>query len=150
MRDRDLARPDAPVLRVHLDLRDHGDDGVSALRVGDSSAVQNLGMQRGLVMSRHQARGPAHFLGGGLHHCGVSYGGDVTQAELDRIRTGRQCQLVDELLAAEVNLRPERIAQVRGSKRRASIEQRRHDFPGEQLGIERVTFGRTPETRASR
>src|SRR2546422_5104810 len=65
---------------------------------------------------------------------------DVSQPERDGVLARGGGQLVDELLAAELDLRSDRIAQVRASERRTGVEERRDHLPGQQLVVETVGF----------
>src|SRR6266404_3849523 len=67
------------------------------------------------------------------------------QSESDRVLAGSQRQLVDELLGAEMDLRPDRIAEVRGTQRRAMLDELRDRLPAEQLVLEAVRLGRRAE-----
>ncbi len=147
MRYRELARPDSPVLGVNLNVGNHGYDRVAALCVGEPSSVQYIGVTGPLAVRWLASLSPARLLSGGPHDCGIAWRADVLQSERHRIYSCRSRDLVDELLASEVHLRPQRVPQVRSSQRRASIQQRRHDFPRQQLGVEGVALGRSAQPR---
>ena len=114
MRDRELASPDASGLALDLDLGDDRDDGAAALRIGDALAAQQL---TGALAWRGRPGLPAGFLRRRLDHRLVARRGQVLQAELDRVGAGGERDLVDELLAGELDLQSDRIAQVRGAQR---------------------------------
>ncbi len=77
------------------------------------------------------ARLPTEFLGRGFDRSRVA-SAQMLQAEFDRVGFRGERQLVDEALAGEMDLRPDRIAQMRGAERRDAIERRRDRFPGQQ------------------
>ena len=70
---------------------------------------------------------------------------DVAQAELDRVDVERRRDLVHERFAREVDLRPDRIAQMRAAQRRGAIEQGRDRLPRHALVGELVGFRRHAE-----
>src|SRR5262249_48894374 len=84
---------------------------------------------------------PARLFGGGLDHRDVARVLDVTQAELDGIKVERRRRLVHERLAGEMDLRSDRIAQMRAAQRRAALEQRRNGLPRHALVGELVGLG---------
>ena len=63
----------------------------------------------------------------------------------DRIGADRGRDLVDERLACEMELRSDRIAQMRGAQRRGAVEQRRDRLPQRALVGELVGFRRHAE-----
>ncbi len=72
----------------------------------------------------------------------------VAQPELDRVDVKRRRHFVHEGFAGEMDLRPDRIAQMRGAQRRGAIEQRRDHLPGRALVGEAVGFRRDAEAVA--
>src|SRR5215470_2408907 len=93
------------------------------------------------TMARRGPRLPARLFGRGLDHRDVARVLDVTQAEFDGIEVERRRHLVHERLAGEMDLRSDRIAQMRATQRRAALEQRRNGLPREPLVRELVGLG---------
>ncbi len=124
---------------IDLDFRDHRHAGSVALGVGDAAPGYDVA---GLILARRGPRVPAEFRRRRLDDGGVARILDVPQPELDRIEVQRRGQLVHEGLAREMDLRTDRIAQVRGAQRRGAVEQRRDRLPrrplvGELVGLRR-------------
>src|SRR5262249_30122885 len=136
--DRELARPDFPGLPVDFDLRYHSDARAVALRIGDAAARD---LVAGLILARRGSRLPARLFSGGLDHRDVARVLDVTQAEFDGVEVERRRQLVHERLAGEMDLRSDRIAQMRAAQRGAALEQRRNGLPRQALVGELVGLG---------
>src|SRR2546428_5570398 len=78
---------------------------------------------------------PSGFFRSRLDDRGIARRGYVFQPEGDRVLARGDGQLVDELLAAEVDLRPDRIAQMRASERRTGVKERRGHFPRPPLFV---------------
>src|SRR6516225_5660472 len=138
MRNGELARPDLPARAVDIDLGHDRAAGAVALRVGDAAAGD---LVAGLVLARRGPRLPARLFGRGLDHRDVARVLDVTQAELDGIEVECRGHLVHERLAGEMDLRSDRIAQMRAAQRRATLEQRRDGLPRHALVGELVGLG---------
>ena len=145
VRDRELARPDLAGAAVDVDLGDDRAGGAVALRIGDAAAGDRVA---GLVLARRGPRVPAGLLGRRLDHRDVARVLDVPQPELDRIDAERRRDLVHERFAGEVDLRPDRIAQMRRAQRRGALEQRRDRLPRGALVGELVGFRRHAESVA--
>src|SRR5439155_1484913 len=79
--------------------------------------------------ARRSARLPAGLFSRRLDDRRIARSGDVFQPERDGVLARGGGQLVDELLAAELDLRSDRIAQVRASERRTGVEERRDHLP---------------------
>ena len=137
---RELAGPHAAARAIHLDLGDHGHDGAVALGVGEAAADHHGALAA--AQARIGALAPAGPVGRRLDHGDVTRVLHVLQPEGDRIHAGGVSDLVDERLAGEVGLGPERIAQVPGAERRAAVEERRDALPSAALVGELVRFGR--------
>src|SRR5262245_62415861 len=142
MGDGELARPDLSARAVDIDLGDDGAAGAVALGIGDAAAGD---LVAGLILARRGPRLPARLFGGGLDHRDVARVLDVTQAELDGIEVERRRHLVHERLAGEMDLRSDRVAQMRAAQRRGAVEQRRDRLPRESLARELVRFLRQPK-----
>src|SRR2546428_8816066 len=87
---------------------------------------------------------PSGFFRSRLDDRGIARRGYVFQPERDRVLARGDSQLVDELLAAEVDLRPDRIAQMRASERRTGVKERRDYFPAQHLVVGNLGFVRRP------
>src|SRR5262249_59120931 len=94
--------------------------GAVGLRIGDAAAG-DLGA--GLVLAGRGPRLPARLFGGGLDHRDVARVLDVTQTKFNGIEVEHRRYLVHERLAGEMDLRSDRIAQMRAAQRRAAVEQ---------------------------
>jgi hypothetical protein len=70
---------------------------------------------------------------------------EVLEAEGDRILARGGGELVHERFAREMQLRPDRIAQVRGAQRRVILRERRDRLPREELVFEGVGLLRRAE-----
>src|SRR5262249_16689050 len=138
----ELACPDLSARAVDIDLGHDRAAGAVALGIGDAAAGH---LVAGLVLARRGPRLPSGFFGGGLDHRDVARVLDVTQAELDGIEVERRRHLVHERLAGEMDLRSNRIAQMRAAQRRAALEQRRNGLPRHALVGELVGLGRDAE-----
>src|SRR5262249_50097845 len=121
---------------------DDRDPGAVALRVGDAAAGY---LVAGLVAARRGPRLPSGFLGRRLDDGDVARVLDVAQPELDRIELETGGDLVDERFAREVDLRPDRVAQMGAAQRRGAVEQRRDRLPGQALVGELVGLLRPAE-----
>src|SRR5262249_40570627 len=124
--DRELAREDLAGRAVDVDLRYDRDPGTVALRIGHAAAG-HLGP--GLVAPRRGPRLPAGLFRRRLDEGDVARILDVPQPELDRVDVEGVRDLVHERLAREVDLRADRVAQMRRAQRRAAVEQRRDRLP---------------------
>src|SRR3954468_5901861 len=71
--------------------------------------------------------------------------GQIAQAEGDRILARGARHLVDELLGAEMDLRPYWVAEMRGAQRRAMVDELRDRLPAERLVLEAIGLGRRAE-----
>src|ERR1700687_4175896 len=140
--DRELARPDLSRLPIDLDLGDDRDPRAVALRVSNAAAGHFVA---GLVAPRRGPRLPGGFLRHRLEDGDVARVLDMAQAELYRIEIQRRRHLVDEGFAGEVDLRPDRIAQMRAAQGRGAVEQGRDRLPGGALVGELVSLRRPAE-----
>src|SRR5690349_10241241 len=104
MRNRKLASPDAAIFWKDLDLRNHRDNRFAALRIGDPTPVEHSAIPS-RALSGRLVRSPPGLLRSGLDHRGIARGTDVLQTKLHRIRAHRGGNLIDELLAPEMNFR---------------------------------------------
>ena len=145
MRHRHLARPDPAAAPLDLHFGDDGDPRAAALRVGDAAPGE---LVTGLTALRRRAGVPFRPLCRRLDHRDVARIREMTQAEFDRVGICSGRHLVDERLAGEMDLRPDRIAQVRGAQRRGAVEQRRYGLPGEPLVLDGIGFSRRAEAVA--
>src|SRR5262249_24796796 len=114
MGDGELARPDLSARAVDIDLGDDGGAGAVALGIGDAAPRD---LVAALILARRGSRLPARLFSRGLDHRDVARVLDVTQAEFDRIEVERRRHLVHERLAGEMDLRTDRIAQMRAALR---------------------------------
>src|SRR5262249_36102194 len=108
--DRELARPYLSGRTIDIDFGDDGNACAVTLHVSNTAA-RNL--VAALVTARRRPRLPFRLLGCSLDPGDVARFLDVAQAELDRIGVYRGGHLVDEGFAGEVDLRADRIAQMR-------------------------------------
>src|SRR5262245_59558811 len=137
--DREFARPDFAGLPVDFDLRYHSDARAVALSISDAPTA---GSSAGLVAARRRTRLPPGFLSRCSNDCNVARVFDVSQAERHRVDAERRGELIHERFTGKVDLRTDRIAQMRTAQRRSAIEQRRdrlprHSFVGEFIGLGR-------------
>src|SRR5262249_199901 len=123
MRNGELARPDLSARAVDIDLGHDRAAGAVALRIGDAPAA-DLGV--GLSLRGGGAGLPAAFLGGGLDPREGARVLDGTQTKFKGMEVEPRRYLVHERLAGEMDLRSDRIAQMRAAQRRAAVEQRRN------------------------
>src|SRR5207302_10247861 len=121
VRDHHATRPDPPRIALDLDLGHGGHRSAVALGEGDAAPFQQFAAALAL---RRSSRLPLRLLRRRLDDGGMARLGEVPQAERDRILAHGSGQLVDELLAAEVDLGPDRIAHMRGAQGRAVLNQR--------------------------
>src|SRR5471030_2094946 len=145
VRHGELARPDLTGGAVNIDLRDHRHARAVALRIGDAAAGHFVA---GLIAARRGPRVPFRLFRRRLDHGDIARLLDVAQAKLDRVGANRRRHLVDEGFAGEVDLRSDRIAQVRTAQGRGAVEQRRDGLPGQALVLEGIGFRRHAETVA--
>ena len=112
------------------------------MRVGAAAAADGIAS---LILARRGPRLPSSFFRRGLDHRDVTRRLDVPQPELDRVEAECRRHFVHERFAREMDLRSDRIAQMRGAQRRGASEQRRDRFPRKPLIRELVGFLRHPK-----
>src|SRR5215470_17654440 len=97
---------------IDIDFGNDGDAGAVPLRIGNPAARY---LAAALVAARRRSCLPLCFLRGRFDHGDIAGLLDMPQSELDRICIHRGCHFVDERFACEVDLRTDRITQMRAA-----------------------------------
>ena len=115
VRHGELARPDLAGRAVDIHFGDDGNPRPVTLRVGEATARH---LVSGLIAPRRGPRLPSGFFGNRLEQRNIARFLYMAQPEFDRIDIEGSSHLVNERLAGKVDLRPDRIAQMRRAQRR--------------------------------